>query len=125
MFLLILPSFVSEQNGTMFVREALSNPLSFGGTVKRAGRSYQDTTRMGSGVLAPGDHRFDRIARLKAEVDLFVGPMPDRKPILVRAAPLPGAPSGGRPDLDIDWQLGESIRGVFAHAERVIILFFA
>ena len=77
----------------MFVRDALSNPLSIGGNVKRAG----------PGVLSPGNHRFDQIARLKAEVDLLAGPMPDRKPVLVRAAHLPGAPSGGRPDLDISW----------------------
>ncbi len=108
----------------MFVRDALSNPLPIGGKVKRTGRSRQNTPRMGSGVLAPGDHRFDRIARLKAEVDLLAGPMPDRKPVLVRATHLPGAPSGGHPDLDVGGQLGESLRGAFAHAERVVIMFF-
>ena len=55
-FLCIVPSSVALQNATMFVRDALSNPLSIGGKVKRAGRSHQDTPRMGSGVLAPNPY---------------------------------------------------------------------
>lgn len=78
---------------------------------------------MCSGVFAMGYFHFDVIPGLKSKVDLVSWPLSNRQVKRIDSAHQAVSPSGGGPDPHIDGKRGESLRGAFAHAERIIMLF--